>query len=221
MNQLIEQFFNVEVAVQVFPYVFQGFLITLALSAVLVPVGFAIGLLLALATGSRIKLVRIFARSWVNVFRAFPPLVLIVFAFSALPFLGIRLPALGAAALAMLITCSAYYCEILRAGLDSIPKGQMEAARSTGLTSGQALIYVVLPQGVRNVFPDLASNSIEVVKFTSLASIIGVHEMLHMAGVARSVSYNATPLVLAGLLYLLFLLPSVRLVGWAQARQGT
>lgn len=220
MNGLIDQFFNIDVMRQSLPFLLNGLWITLLMTAVLAPLGLFLGLVLALASGLRHRALRGVVRAWVNIFRALPPLVLIIFVYSALPFLGIRLPALVAVAAALLLNCSAYYCEILRAGLGSVGPGQLEAARSTGLSHLQAMRYIVLPQAMKNVRPDLASNTIEVVKGTSLASIIGVHELLHMAGVARSVTYNASPIVLAAALYLLFLLPAVRLTGRLERRHG-
>lgn len=210
---MVDQFFNIDIMRQAFPFLLKGLGVTLLLTAVLAPLGIILGLVLAIASNAQNKVLRVVVRSSVNVFRAFPPLVLIIFIFSALPFLGLRLPALLAVAVALLVNCGAYYCEILRAGLNSVPAGQIEAARSTGLGAFQTLRHITLPQAVRNVLPDLSSNTIEVVKATSLASIIGVNELLYMAGVARSVTYNASPIVLASIMYLVVLLPAVRLAG--------
>ena len=216
---MIEQFFNLEVMVQVFPYLLKGLWMTLLMSAILAPLGMALGLVLALASGTKITALRLGTRGLVNTLRAFPPLVLIIVIYSALPFLGIRLPALLAVGLALWLNCASYYTEVLRAGIESVSKGQMEAARSTGLSKTQALRYVVLPQAIRNVLPDLGSNTIEVVKATSLASVIGVYELLNMASNARSISYNTSPIVLAALMYLVFLLPAVRGLSLLQKAQ--
>src|SRR6266700_5453877 len=98
--------------------------------------------------------------------------------------------------------------------------GQWDAARSTGLKARQALIYVVLPQAVRNVLPDLISNTVEVVKLTSLASVVALPEMLYSADMARSLTYNASPIVLAAAIYLVLLWPVVRLVSRMEHRVG-
>ncbi|MBE3638780.1 amino acid ABC transporter permease [Mangrovicoccus algicola] len=219
MNALIEQFFNLEVMAQAFPFLLKGLGVTILLTLLLTPLGLALGLALALGSSARHRGLRRAVRIWVNGFRGLPPLVLIIIVYSALPFLGLRTPPLMAVVIALWLNSSAYYCEILRAGLGSVPAGQMEAARATGLGRAQALRDVVLPQAVRNVLPDLASNTIELVKGTSLASIIGVSELLHMASNARSVVYNASPITLAALMYLAFLLPSVRLTGWLERRR--
>jgi polar amino acid transport system permease protein len=157
----------------------------------------------------------------VNVFRTMPPLVLIIVTFSALPFLGVRLPAIMCAIIALLLNNTAYYCEIIRAGLGSVSPGQMEAARSTGLGYRDSLRYVVLPQALRNVLPDLASNTIEVVKATSLASIVGVYDLLYSASTIRSVTFNTSSLTLAAIIYLVILLPAVRLTGRLERRPQT
>ena len=114
--------------------------------------------------------------------------------------------------IAFFLNNSAYYGEILRAGLNSVGYGQIEAARSTGLNVVQTHRYVILPQAVRNVLPDLLSNTIEVIKLTSLASVVSLAEILYSADMARSITYNASPIVLAAFIYLIILWPLVRLV---------
>jgi len=221
MTDLIEQFFNLDIMSQALPYLISGLMITLVLTAVLAPVGFGIGLGLALMSEARSPVLRWVVRTWVNVFRTMPPLVLIIVTFSALPFLGVRLPAILCAIIALLLNNTAYYCEIIRAGLGSVSRGQMEAARSTGLGYTDSLRYVVLPQALRNVLPDLASNTIEVVKATSLASIVGVHDLLYSASTIRSVTFNTSSLTLAAIIYLIILLPAVRLSGRLERKPQT
>ncbi len=221
MNLFIDQFFNLTVMQQALPYLIKGLLYTLLLSAILAPLGMVAGLTLALNSSSRFKSVRLGIRLYVNVFRAMPQLVLIILLFSALPLAGIHLNALVCVLISLLLNNAAYYCEIFRAGLDSVSAGQTEAACSTGLNRIDTLRFVVLPQAIRNVLPDLASNTIEVVKSTSLASIVAVGEMLYVAGNIRSITYNTTPLTLAALLYLLILLPAVKLTARLEKKVTT
>jgi len=122
------------------------------------------------------------------------------------------MPPFAAVALAFLLNNSAYFAEIFRAGIKAIPRGQWEVARATGLSPAQTLTSVILPQAVRNVLPDLLSNVVEVVKLTSLASVVSLAELLYSANMARAVTYNSSPLVLAALLYLIVLWPMVRLI---------
>jgi len=213
MDAILHNFFNIGVFQEVLPYLLQGLLTTVGLSALVIPLGLAGGLFVALAgTQTENRLIRVLIAVYVDVFRAMPPLVLLIFIYFGFPFLGIELPKLLAVALGFLLNNASYYGEIFRAGLLAVPQGQMEAARSTGLTRLQALTYVVVPQATRNVLPDLIGNSIEVVKLTTLASVVALPELLRVARDAQSLLYNPSPIVLAALIYLALLWPLVRLL---------
>ena len=212
MASFVEQFLNIEIMIAAWPTLLQGLGVTLLLCVAVIPMGLAGGLFAALASTAKSKYIRWPTIALVDFFRSIPPLVLLIFVYSALPFAGLRLSPFTAVVAAFFLNNSAYYGEILRAGLQSVGYGQNEAARSTGLSAVQALQYVVLPQAVRNVLPDLISNTIEVIKLTSLASVVSLAEILYSADMARSVTYNASPIVLAAGIYLLMLWPLVRLV---------
>lgn len=212
MSGFVEQFFNIQIMIATWPTLLQGLGVTLLLCTTVIPMGLAGGLLAALASNSKSIFVRWPTIAFVDFFRSIPPLVLLIFVYSGLPFAGLRLSPFTAVVVAFFLNNSAYYGEILRAGLQSVGYGQTEAARSTGLSAIQSLRYVVLPQATRNVLPDLISNTIEVIKLTSLASVVSLAEILYSADMARSVTYNASPIVLAAGFYLLILWPLVRLV---------
>jgi polar amino acid transport system permease protein len=218
MEEIVQAFFNTEIAQAALPIVLQGLLNTVLLSLMVVPLGFAGGLILAMLALSRSRLIRWPLMAWVDFFRAFPPLVLLILLFAGLPFAGLELDGFSCVAIAFFLNTGAYYGEILRAGIESIPRGQVEAARSTGLSGTQAMIYVVLPQAVRNVLPDLLSNTLEVVKLTALGSVVAVPELLFQARQAQSVTYNATPIVMAAVIYFLILWPVVRLLSRLENR---
>jgi polar amino acid transport system permease protein len=218
MEALIQSFFNAEIATAALPIVLDGLLNTILLSLLVVPLGLLGGLILALLANVRHSLVRWPLMAWVDFFRAFPPLVLLVLLFAGLPFAGLELGGFACVAIAFFLNTGAYYGEILRAGIDSVPTGQVEAARSTGLSRLQAMTYVVLPQAVRNVLPDLMSNTLEVVKLTSLGSVVAVPELLFQARQAQSVTYNPTPIVMAAVIYFLILWPLVRLLSRLENR---
>ena len=220
MDALIQQFFNVEIMARVFPLVLNGLGVTLLVCAAVVPLGLFGGLLIAFGMQSRWRVVRFLIAAEVDFFRSVPPLVLLIFIYSGLPFVGFRPSPYVAVCLAFLLDTSAYYGEVYRAGFESVGTGQWEAARSTGLTTLQAWSYIMLPQAVRNVLPDLLSNTIEVVKLTALASVVGLPEMLYSSDMARSVTQNASPMVLAAGIYLLLLWPLVRLVSRLEHRLG-
>jgi len=215
---VLATFFNLDIIAQAWRIILAGLGNTLLLSAIVVPLGFAGGLILSLLAGVRRPWVRWPLMAWVDFFRAFPPLVLLILLFAGLPFAGLELGGFACVAIAFFLNTGAYYGEILRAGIESIPRGQVEAARSTGLNGLQAMIYVVLPQAVRNVLPDLLSNTLEVVKLTALGSVVAVPELLFQARQAQSVTYNATPIVMAAVIYFLILWPVVRLLSRLENR---
>ena len=207
---MIEAFFNIEIMKAAWPIVLTGLWNTILLSLIVVPLGLFGGLILALLASIKHPLVRWPLMAWVDFFRAFPPLVLLVLLFAGLPF--------ACVAIAFFLNTGSYYGEIFRAGIDSVPGGQVEAARSTGLSRMQAMRYVVLPQAVRNVMPDLLSNTLEVVKLTSLGSVVAVPELLYEARQAQSITYNPTPIVMAAVIYFLLLWPVVRLLSRLENR---
>jgi polar amino acid transport system permease protein len=219
METLITAFFNTGILRETAPYLWSGFLMTVLLTIVVVPLGLAGGLLLALLSTTRVRALRLALVLYTDFFRAFPPLVLLMFIAFGLPFTGLDLPAFAAVALAFLLNTSSYYGEIFRAGIESVPRGQLEAARSTGLGAVQTMAYVVVPQATRNVIPDLISNTLEVVKLTSIASVVALPELLYAARQAQSITYNATPIIAAGIIYLVCLWPLVRLLSRFEHRQ--
>lgn len=218
MEALLHQFFNLGIMAQALPLVLAGLKQTIILCLVVIPLGLAGGLIFALASLARSRTLRWSMIALIDLFRAVPPLVLLILIYSGLPFAGIRLSPLAAVALSFFLNTSSYYGEIYRAGLESVGRGQWDAARSTGLSAAQALGSVILPQAVRNVLPDLISNTVEVVKLTSIASVVALPELLYAADMARSVTFNASPIVLAAAVYLVLLWPVVRLVSRLERR---
>jgi len=218
VEQILNLFFNMAILERVGPFLLRGLGMTLLLSLVVVPMGVLSGALLAVLYSLRRRWLNLLLIAYVDFFRAFPPLVLLLFIYGGLPFLGLDLPLFGTVALAFLLNTSSYYGEIFRAGIESIPRGQTEAARSTGLSRWQAMLYVTLPQAARNVLPDLIGNTLEVIKLTTLASVVGFTELLNNARNAQALTYNATPVVVAALAYLVMLWPLVRLVSRLEHR---
>jgi polar amino acid transport system permease protein len=219
MDAILNNFFNLDVYAQVLPYLLQGLWTTVWLSLFVIPAGLAAGLGVALlSTQARSRGVRIAVAVYVDLFRAFPPLVLLIFIYYGAPFVGLDLPKLAAVLIGFVLNNASYYGEVFRAGIDSIPKGQMEAAHSTGMTRWQALRHIVIPQATRNVMPDLVGNSVEVVKLTTLASVVAMPELLRVSRDAQALLYNPSPIVLAALMYLALLWPLVRLVAVLERR---
>ena len=221
MQSFIHNFFNLLIDASVLPYLLQGLWTTVWLSAIVIPLGAAAGLALALGvTQSGHRLMRSAIVVWVDFFRAFPPLVLLILIYFGGPFLGIELNKVSAVLLAFVLNNSSYFAEVFRAGLEGVDPGQMQAARSTGLTRAQGLRHVVVPQAVRNVLPDLVGNGIEVVKLTSIASVVAIPELLRTARDAQSLVFNPSPVMLAAMIYLALLWPLTRWLGRLEHRRA-
>jgi len=221
MELIAQQFFNLAIMERALPLVLAGLKQTIILCLVVIPLGLAGGLAFALISLTRTRAVRWPAIAAIDFFRAMPPLVLLIFVYSGLPFAGFRPSPMLAVAIAFFLNTSSYYGEIYRAGIESVGQGQWDAARSTGLAGYHTLLYVVLPQAVRNVLPDLVSNTVEVVKLTSIASVVALPELLYSADMARSVTFNSSPIVLAAAIYLIMLWPIVRLISRLERRIAT
>ena len=220
MDMLIYNFFNLEIMAEAYPLLLRGAGQTLLLCLAVIPLGLLGGLIVALAARTRRRVLRYAVIAFIDLFRAVPPLVLLIFVYAGLPFAGLDISPFAAVCIAFLLNNAAYFAEIFRAGIESIGAGQTEAARSTGLGPLQTMAYVVLPQATRNVLPDLLSNSIEVVKMTSIASVVSFQELLYSADMARSLTYNSSPLVMAAVMYLALLWPVVRILSRMEHRVG-
>lgn len=221
MQSFIHNFFNLEIYAAVLPHLLQGLWTTVWLSAIVIPLGAAAGLALALGvTQSTNRLIRSVVVIWVDFFRAFPPLVLLILVYFGGPFLDVELNKVAAVTLAFVLNNSSYFAEVFRAGLEGVDKGQMQAARSTGLTKVQGLRYVVIPQAIKNVLPDLVGNAIEIVKLTSIASVVAIPELLRAARDAQSIVFNPSPVMLAAMIYLALLWPLTRWLGRLEHRRA-
>ncbi len=220
MHELIQNFFNFEIYKSVTPILLRGLGMTIFLSILVIPLGIFFGLLVSIAyTNTKSRLVKTLLIIYIDFFRAIPPLVLLILVYFGLPFLNINIPKILAVIICFVLNNSCYYGEVFRAGLVSLPPGQTEAARSTGLSFVQSLIYIQIPQATKNVLPDLISNSLEIVKLTTIASAVALPELLHMAQNAQSLLYNPSPIVLAGIFYLIILVPVVRIVSALERRK--
>jgi polar amino acid transport system permease protein len=121
--------------------------------------------------------------------------------------------------MAITLTYGAYMAEVYRAGIESVPRGQMEAARSLGMSHGQAMRYVIVPQAVRTVVPPLLNDLVALMKDTSLVSIISLPEAVQVSFDIQSKTFNSSALTLAAFMYLIVTLPMARLVDWLIHRQ--
>lgn len=215
---LTDTFFNWPVFKGAFPLLLEGLGVTVMLGLVSIVAGLVSGLLMALLRLYGPAPLRVLARVYIDVFRSIPLLVLLVLVYYALPFVGVRFSSFTAAALALSMVSCAYTAEIFRAGIEAIPKGQFEAADAIGLSFFSSMRDVILPQAFRIVVPPLTSNCINVLKDTALASVVAMPDLLKQATQAQALAANPTPLIGAAVLYLMLLLPLVRLVGYFETR---
>ncbi|HET7668904.1 MAG TPA: amino acid ABC transporter permease [Burkholderiales bacterium] len=218
MNRLAETFLNWEVMARYAPKILEGTWVTIQLALAVVAAGIAAGLFLAVVRTFRIKPLNLLIVLVVDVMRALPPLVVIVIFYFALPTVGIKLSAWVATWLALALVLMSFAEEIFWAGILAVPKGQWEAARSTGLSFLQTLRDVVLPQAVRLTIPPLTNRTIAITKNTALGAVIAVGEILYQAQSAYSFSYNPSPLLLGAVAYLILFIPVVYFGRWIETR---
>jgi len=169
------------------PYLLQGAGLTMIISATAMLLALALGMVVALISQLRWKAVRWLVRAYVEAFRNTPLLIQIFIVYFGLPQLGLKLSPFLSGLSALTLYTAAYNTEIFRAGLEAVPKGQHEAARSTGLSPLQEAIHVTIPQAIRISFPALGNNLVSLVKNTSLVSTIGMVELMF---VANDISFN-------------------------------
>jgi His/Glu/Gln/Arg/opine family amino acid ABC transporter permease subunit len=199
----------------VLPRLLLGLRLTLELTVVSGLCGIGLGLVLALAPVSRSRLLRQAVLVYVTLFRGTPLLLQVFFIYYGLPsLLDLRLGALTAGILALALNMAAYVSEIMRAAIESIDKGQMEAARSLGMSHAQALAWVILPQAARRMLPPLVNELAALAKDTSLVSVLALHEMLYETNRLAAAYLRPWEVYLwAGLGYLTLVLALTALAG--------
>lgn len=217
-ERFLDTFFNGKVLAQYWPDIAYGTLITIELAALVVVTGIGSGLALALLRSLGLRPVNWAIVFLVDLFRALPPLVIIVLIYFGLPSIDVSPSGFVSTWLALALVLMAFSEEIFWAGITSVAKGQWEAARSTGLTFGQTLINVVLPQAIRLTIPPLTNRTIAITKGTALGSVVAVTEILGQASSAVSNSYNPSPLMLGAAAYIILFLPVVVLGRWVETR---
>jgi polar amino acid transport system permease protein len=209
MDNVYRYFFNVEVMRQSLPFVLNGLLVTIGIALLTIVIGLSLGLALAVIRAFQIRVLNVFIVAFCDVFRAIPALVILMLVYFALPSVGISFSPFVSTLLTLSLVLAAFSLEIFWAGITAVNPGQWEAARSTGLSFAQTLRYVVLAQAVRMVIPPLTNRTIAITKYTAIASVVSVPEILNQASMQQAQLANPTPLTLAAILYILMFLPMV------------
>jgi len=217
-----QSFFNPEIALQSIPRVWQGFLLNLQVLAISVVTVGAFSLLIALLRTLRGPVffpVRVLTAAYTDLFRGVPFIIVLFLVGYGLPtILNTRIPPVLLGVIAVTLTYSAYVAEVIRAGIEAVHPSQRLAARALGLGYVQTLRRVVLPQALRKMTPPLMNDFISMQKDVGLISILGAMDAVRGAQIEASQAYNFTPYVVAGILFVLLAIPSVRLTDWYTAK---
>lgn len=206
-----------------FCYLLRGAIVSLQIAGIACSIGLIFGTMLALLQTGKYKIFRVMVAAYVTLIRGTPMLVQIFIVFFVLPQVGIHLSAFWSAILAIGINSSAYLSQIVRSGIQSIGRGQWEAAQVLGFSRAQTLQYIILPQALRVILPALGNEFITLLKDSSLASTIGVVELLKEGQVIISRTYKVIPVYLmVTLIYLIITLILTLFLSWLEKRlKGT
>jgi polar amino acid transport system permease protein len=223
-----KQFFQWDIAKEQFPEIVTiAAKNTVIYTAIAFVCGITLGLILAMMKLSPVAPYRWIATVYIEIFRGLPALLTIFATAFVVPIaFGVSVPnaPVGAGIVGLIIVAGAYMAETIRAGIQSVPKGQVEAARSLGMSSTRTMVSVVLPQAVRIIIPPLTNEFVLLIKDTALLYIAGStltsKELTLFARGAAQQTANATPLVVTGLLYLAITIPLTRVVAWLERRQA-
>ncbi|MGX7198636.1 amino acid ABC transporter permease [Enterococcus nangangensis] len=213
------------------PTFIDGTILTVVMSLVTVILGSIIGLLTAMMKMSRYRLLHWLANIYTQITRGVPLMVQLFIWLFGLKALGISLPSIPAfgdvygsrefvtAVVALGLNSGAYVCELLRGGLESIDKGQMEAGRSLGLTHGQVMKAIIIPQAVRVILPGLCNEFISMIKESSIVSVVGIFDVMYTYTIVRATSYSIfEPLCVVALIYFFLTLILTTAMGYLEKR---
>ncbi|HFJ5345836.1 TPA: ABC transporter permease subunit [Staphylococcus aureus] len=198
----------------------KGIKITILISLIGVALGSILGAFVALMTLSKIKIISWIASIYIEILRGTPMLVQVFIVFFGITAaLGLDISALVCGTIALVINSSAYIAEIIRAGINAVDKGQMEAARSLGLNYRQTMKSVIMPQAIKNILPALGNEFVTLIKESSIVSTIGVGEIMFNAQVVQGISFDPfTPLLVAAALYFVLTFVLTRIMNMIEGR---
>ena len=237
MEEILKEYFDFDIMREYFPQVIEGFWFTIKLSILAGVLSLAWGLVLAVLRQTPGKLgaiIRWPTIAYIDVMRGLPQLIVILLVFgffgeaadSGLLPTEIAIPRwfgqpdpFWYGVVAITLTYGAYMAEVYRAGIEAVPLGQTEAARSLGMSYGQSMRHVIVPQAVRKVVPPLLNDFIALMKDTSLVSVIGLLEVVQVGRDVQQLEFNSSALMLGAILFLIVTIPLARLLDYLIARQ--
>lgn len=202
----------INIAVKYRMLLLNGAKITLIVSILTIIFGLLCGILMAFMKMSRIKILKIIANIYVEFIRGTPVLVQIFLVYYGLPIMGVQVPSIViggvdisrivSGTLALVINTTAYVCEIVRGGIESVDYGQTEGALALGMKPSRAMLAIVFPQAMKNILPSLGNEFITIIKTSSQISVIGIADLMYTADTIRGISFKPMePLILVALIY--------------------
>jgi len=175
---------------------------TVLLSVCSVFIGVILGLFISLMKLSKNKVLNIVSSVYIEILRGTPILVQIFIVYYGLPKLGLDMPPFVSGVIALSINSSAYVAEIVRAGIQAVDKGQMEAARSLGMSHNMAMRYIIIPQGLKNILPALGNEFIVLIKESSIVMMVGIPDVMYNTNIVRGNTFQPfEPLIVAAIIY--------------------
>jgi polar amino acid transport system permease protein len=205
-------------------YFINGTISTIVIAILTVLLGVIIGTVIALMKISKNRISKFVASAYIEFIRGTPLLVQISLVYFSVSFptftlLGIEMNRFIPGVIAMAINSGAYVAEIIRAGIQAVDKGQMEAARSIGFNSTQSMRYIILPQAIRNILPALGNEFVVVIKESSVLSVIGIVELMRSADIVKAAIYKPfEPLIVVAIIYFILTFTLTRVLGFAERR---
>ncbi|CAN5378669.1 ABC transporter permease subunit [soil metagenome] len=209
MDRILEYYFNPEVLAIALPQVLAGFRMTVIVSLLVIAFGVLFGLLLALVKSAELRVVNALITAYVDIFRTLPQLVVIIFMYFGLPYLGLTMSPFITTVLALGLVLSAFATEIFWSAIMALPRGQWDAASALGFSRTRTLLTIILPQAIRLAVPLLTNRAISISKGTALGTAVSLPETLGQAQSVMALVANPSPLTLAAAFYVLFFLPLV------------
>lgn len=219
-NKFLHLFFDPAVIVTAVPALFAGWLVSIGVVIVSFPLAIPLGLLLSFLRMAKNRFARAIGATYINIVRGTPLFLQLYIAFFGLPLMGVQMDPFAMGAIVLILNSSAYLAEIFRAGIQSISKGQFEAARSLGMNGAQTMLFVIIPQTVRRVIPTMTSEFILMYKDTSLLAAVGVTELMMYAKTITAATGNVTPYIVAAGFYLVVTIPLTKFINSLEVRMA-
>lgn len=217
-NKFLHMFFDPTIMATTIPVVFWGWLLALALVIISFPLAIPLGLCWSFLRMSKNRFLRAIGSIYINIVRGTPLFLQIYIAFFGLPLMGVQIDNFVLGIIVLMMNSSAYLAEIFRAGIQSINKGQFEAARSLGMNGAQTMIFVIIPQTFRRVIPTMTSEFILMYKDTSLLAAVGVMEIMMFSKTITAATGNVTPYIVAAMFYLIVTIPLTKVINTMEVR---